>query len=60
MSAIEAARRYFNQAAELMGLSQNMRRLLLTPKREPPPSPPAEEAAAMLQNTWQAWPSLAA
>jgi glutamate dehydrogenase (NAD(P)+) len=34
MSAIEAARRYFNQAAELMGLSQNMRRLLLTPKRE--------------------------
>jgi glutamate dehydrogenase (NAD(P)+) len=34
MSAIEAARRYFNQAAELMGLSQNMRRLMLTPKRE--------------------------
>src|SRR6266436_2311315 len=34
MNAIEAARRYFNQAAELMGLSQNMRKLLLTPKRE--------------------------
>ena len=34
MNAVEAARRYFNQAAELMGLSQNMRRLMLTPKRE--------------------------
>src|SRR5258708_35110038 len=34
MSAIEAARRYFNQAAEMLGLSQNMRRLLLTPQRE--------------------------
>ncbi|HLJ09877.1 MAG TPA: Glu/Leu/Phe/Val dehydrogenase dimerization domain-containing protein [Planctomycetaceae bacterium] len=34
MNAIEAARRYFNQAADHMGLSQNMRRLLLTPKRE--------------------------
>jgi glutamate dehydrogenase (NAD(P)+) len=34
MNAIEAARRYFNQAADHMGLSQNMRTLLLTPKRE--------------------------
>lgn len=34
MNAVEAARRYFNQAADHMGLSQNMRRLLLTPKRE--------------------------
>jgi glutamate dehydrogenase (NAD(P)+) len=34
MNAIEAARRYFNQAADHMGLSQNMRQLLLTPKRE--------------------------
>jgi len=34
MNAIEAARRYFNQAADYMGLSQNMRKLLLTPKRE--------------------------
>ena len=34
MNAIEAARRYFNQAADHMGLSQNMRKLLLTPKRE--------------------------
>jgi glutamate dehydrogenase (NAD(P)+) len=34
MDAIEAARRYFNQAADHMGLSQNMRKLLLTPKRE--------------------------
>lgn len=34
MNAVEAARRYFHQAADHMGLSQNMRRLLLTPKRE--------------------------
>ncbi|MBI3862368.1 MAG: glutamate dehydrogenase [Planctomycetia bacterium] len=34
MNAIEAARHYFNQAADHMGLSQNMRKLLLTPKRE--------------------------
>jgi glutamate dehydrogenase (NAD(P)+) len=34
MNAIEAARWYFNQAAYHMGLSQNMRQLLLTPKRE--------------------------
>ncbi len=34
MNAIEAARRYFHQAADHMGLSQNMRTLLLTPKRE--------------------------
>jgi glutamate dehydrogenase (NAD(P)+) len=34
MNAVEAARRYFNQAADHMGLSQNMRTLLLTPKRE--------------------------
>lgn len=34
MNAIEAARKYFNHAADHMGLSQNMRRLLLTPKRE--------------------------
>jgi glutamate dehydrogenase (NAD(P)+) len=34
MNAIEAARKYFNNAADHMGLSQNMRRLLLTPKRE--------------------------
>jgi glutamate dehydrogenase (NAD(P)+) len=34
MNAIEAARKYFSQAADHMGLSQNMRRLLLTPKRE--------------------------
>src|SRR5262249_30207489 len=34
MSATEAHRRYFNQAADHMGLSQNMRKLLLTPKRE--------------------------
>jgi glutamate dehydrogenase (NAD(P)+) len=34
MNAIEAARHYFNTAADHMGLSQNMRKLLLTPKRE--------------------------
>ncbi|MSR58608.1 MAG: glutamate dehydrogenase [Planctomycetaceae bacterium] len=34
MNAIEAARWYFNQAADLMGLSANMRKLLLTPERE--------------------------
>lgn len=34
MNAIEAARHYFNQAADHMGLSQNMRKLMLTPKRE--------------------------
>lgn len=34
MNAIEAAKWYFNQAADLLGLSQNMRTLLLTPERE--------------------------
>lgn len=34
MTSIEAARWYFDHAADHMGLSQNMRRLLLTPKRE--------------------------
>jgi glutamate dehydrogenase (NAD(P)+) len=34
MNAIEAARWYFDQAADHMGLSQNMRQLLLTPERE--------------------------
>lgn len=34
MNSIEAARWYFNQAADHMGLSANMRRLLLTPERE--------------------------
>jgi glutamate dehydrogenase (NAD(P)+) len=34
MNAIEAARWYFNQAADHMGLSVNMRKLLLTPERE--------------------------
>ena len=34
MNAVDAARQYFSQAADHMGLSQNMRKLLLTPKRE--------------------------
>jgi glutamate dehydrogenase (NAD(P)+) len=34
MNAIEAARWYVNQAADHMGLSNNMRKLLLTPERE--------------------------
>ena len=34
MSSFEAARLYFERAAEHMGLSQNMRTLLLTPERE--------------------------
>lgn len=34
MSANETAERYFTHAAEVMGLSQNMRTLLLTPLRE--------------------------
>jgi len=34
MNAVEAARKYFSQAADHIGLSQNMRKLLLTPKRE--------------------------
>ncbi|MFN0053077.1 MAG: Glu/Leu/Phe/Val family dehydrogenase [Planctomycetales bacterium] len=34
MNAIEAARWYFNQAADHLQLSDNMRRLLLTPERE--------------------------
>lgn len=34
MNAVEAARWYFNQAADHMGLSTNMRKLLLTPERE--------------------------
>lgn len=34
MSSFDAARLYFEHAAEQMGLSQNMRTLLLTPERE--------------------------
>lgn len=34
MNAVEAARWYFNQAADHMDLSANMRKLLLTPERE--------------------------
>ena len=34
MTSFEAARLYFEHAAEHMGLSQNMRTLLLTPQRE--------------------------
>ena len=34
MSAYAATVRYFNEAADLMGLSPNMRTLLLTPQRE--------------------------
>ena len=34
MSAYAAAVRYFDEAADLMGLSPNMRKLLLTPERE--------------------------
>ena len=34
MSSYETACFYFDQAAELMGLSENMRKLLLTPERE--------------------------
>src|SRR5690606_10071005 len=34
MSSFESTVRYFNQATELMGLSANMRKLLLTPERE--------------------------
>ncbi|HEX6986048.1 MAG TPA: Glu/Leu/Phe/Val dehydrogenase dimerization domain-containing protein, partial [Planctomycetaceae bacterium] len=34
MSSFETTARYFDQAAEIMGLSANMRRLLLTPLRE--------------------------
>ncbi|MEX0585375.1 MAG: Glu/Leu/Phe/Val dehydrogenase dimerization domain-containing protein, partial [Pirellulales bacterium] len=34
MKAFEAARVYFDRAADLMELSGNMRRLMLTPKRE--------------------------
>lgn len=34
MSHLEDAQRYFNVAAEHMGLSSNMRKLLLTPERE--------------------------
>ncbi len=34
MSSFEAARRYFDQAAEVMGLTANMRTLLCTPLRE--------------------------
>ncbi|MFV0445588.1 MAG: Glu/Leu/Phe/Val family dehydrogenase [Planctomycetaceae bacterium] len=34
MSSYESSQRYFNQAAEQMGLSANMRTLLSTPKRE--------------------------
>ncbi len=34
MSAADDAQRYFDQAAEVMGLSANMRKLLSTPLRE--------------------------
>ncbi len=34
MSAFEATSRYFNEAADLLDLTDNMRKLLLTPKRE--------------------------
>ena len=34
MSSYETAARYFHQAADVMGLSANMRKLLLTPERE--------------------------
>ena len=34
MSSYETAERYFNQAARVMGLSDNMRKLLATPLRE--------------------------
>lgn len=34
MNAVEAARWYFHQAADHLGLSSNMRKLLLTPERE--------------------------
>ena len=34
MNAYETAARYFDDAAELMGLSQNMQQLLLVPERE--------------------------
>lgn len=34
MDPVQAARWYFDQAAEHLGLSQNMRKLLLTPQRE--------------------------
>ncbi len=34
MNSVEAARWYFDQAADHIGLSQNMRKLLLTPERE--------------------------
>lgn len=34
MSNLESAQRYFNQAADQMGLSANLRKLLLTPERE--------------------------
>ncbi|MCA9052816.1 MAG: glutamate dehydrogenase [Planctomycetaceae bacterium] len=34
MSSVETSRRYFDEAAEQMGLSNNMRTLLWTPKRE--------------------------
>lgn len=33
-ASYETTSKYFDQAAELMGLSQNMRRLMLTPERE--------------------------
>ena len=34
MSQYETTVRYFDRAAELMGLSKNMQTLLLTPERE--------------------------
>ncbi len=34
MSSYESATRYFQQAADVMGISANMRKLLLTPQRE--------------------------
>ena len=34
MSSYETATRYFDQAADVMGISANMRKLLKTPQRE--------------------------
>jgi glutamate dehydrogenase (NAD(P)+) len=34
MRAFDATRHYFDHAADLMDLSENIRRMLVTPKRE--------------------------
>ena len=39
MKAFDATRHYFDRAADQMDLTDNMRRLLLTPKREVTSSP---------------------